>query len=159
MVNIRLLPLSISEDEFNKATPLYERALRSSDFNKNLKFESIQEKSSPHRKRKVVWFNPRYNAEVKTNIGKIFLKLVRKHFHKRHCCKKMFNTNTIKLSYSCTPNDKNLIKQHNISIMKAVTNANKKDCYRRNKDNCPLDGKSLVLSIYLSIYPSTYLSI
>ena len=38
--------------------------------------------------------------------------------------------------------------------MKAVTNANKKDCYRRNKDNCPLDGKSLVLSIYLSIYLS-----
>ena len=92
-------------------------------FQQESKFESIQEKPSRNRKRKAVWFKPPYNAEVKTNTGKVFLKLVRKHFHKRHRYKKIFNTNTIKLSYSysCTPNAKNLIKQHNSSIMTSVT--------------------------------------
>ena len=116
-MNIRFSPLSINEDELNKAKPLYEKALKSSSFNKNLKFESIQEKPSQNRKRKVVWFNPPYNAEVKTNIGQVFLKLVRKHFYKRHRYKKIFNTNTIKLSYSCTPNVKNLIKHNSTTAV------------------------------------------
>ena len=68
--------ISINEAEFNKAKPLYKKALKSSDFNKNLKLKSIQEKPSRNRKRKVVWFNPPDNAEVKTNIGRVFLKLV-----------------------------------------------------------------------------------
>ena len=121
----RLSSLSINKDGFNEEKPLYEKTLKSSGFNKNLKFESFQEKTSKNRKRKVVWFNPPYNAEVKANIGKTFLKLVRKHFHKRHRYKKIFNTNTIKLSYSCTPNVKNLIKKHNRSIMKSSTNTKK----------------------------------
>ena len=106
MLNIRLSSLSINEDESNKAKPLYGKALKSSGFNKNLKFESIHTKLSRNTKRKVVWFNPPYNAEGKTNISKDFLKLIRKRFHKRHCYKKIRNTNTIKLSYSCTPNVK-----------------------------------------------------
>ena len=98
MVNTHLSSLSIHEDEFNKPKPIYEKALKISGFNKNLKFESIQEKPSRNRKRKVVWFNPLYSAEVKINISKVFLKLVQKHFHKCNGCKKIFNTN-IKLSY------------------------------------------------------------
>ena len=50
MVNTSLLPVSINEDEFNKAKPLYEKALESSGFDKNLKFESIRTKSSQNRK-------------------------------------------------------------------------------------------------------------
>ena len=75
------------------------------------------------------------------------MKLVQKHFHKRHRYRKIFNNNTIKLSYSCTPNVKYLIKQHNSGIMKSETNTNKKkkrDCNCRNKNSCPLDGKCLV---------------
>ena len=75
MVNIRLWQLSINEDGFNKAKPLYEKTLKSSGFNKNLKFENIQTKPSRNRTRKVVWFNPPYNAQLKRNIGKVFLKL------------------------------------------------------------------------------------
>ena len=101
---------------------------------------------------KVVWFNPPYNAEVKTSIGKAFLKLVRKYFRKPHYYKKTFNTNTIKLTYSCTPNVKNLIKQHNSSIMKRGTNTNKKDFNCRNNDNCPLDGKC---SVECAVYEAT----
>ena len=132
MVNIRLTSLYINEDEFNKTKHLYENALKSSGFNKNLKFKNIQTKSSRNRKRKVVWFNPPSNAQMKTSISKVFFKVVRKHFHRRHHYKKIFNTNTIKLSYSCSPNVKNLIKQHNSSIIKSGTNTNKKDCNGRN---------------------------
>ena len=82
MVNTRLSLLSINEDEFDKAKPLYENALKSSGFNRCLKFENTQTTRLRNRSRQVIWFNPPYNAEVKTNIGKIFLKLVKKHFHK-----------------------------------------------------------------------------
>ena len=143
MINSRLSSLSVNEEEFNKAKPLYETALISSGFNESLKFENVQSKQPRNRLRKVIWFNPPYNVEVKTNIGKIFLKLVRKHFNKRHRYRKLFNTNSIKLSYSCTPNIKNLIKQHNISIMKGNNETEKRECNCRNKSNCPLDGKCL----------------
>ena len=67
MVNI----CPINEEEFNKAKPLHEKALKSSGFNKNLIFESTQKKPSWNRKR-MVWFNPPYNTEVNTNIGSLF---------------------------------------------------------------------------------------
>ena len=58
----------------------------------------------------------------------------------------------MKLSYSCTPNVKNLLKQHNSSIMKSGTSTHKKDCDCRNKNNCPLDRKCVVECI---IYEAT----
>ena len=100
----------------------------------------------------MVWSNPPYNAEVKTSIGKVFLKLIQKYFHKNYRYKKMFNTNTIKRSYSCTKDVKNLIKQHNSSIKKTGTNINKKDCNFWNKDNYLLDAKCLVECI---VYEAT----
>ena len=42
MINTQLSTLSINEEEFNKAKPLYETALKNSGFNRNLKFQSIQ---------------------------------------------------------------------------------------------------------------------
>ena len=51
------------------------------------------------------------NQQVKTNIGNTFLK-----FTKNHKFNKIFNTNTIKISYCCTANMKNIIKQHNSKI-------------------------------------------
>ena len=84
-----------------------QKIVKGSGFSKNVKFEFIQRTPSLKRQRKLVWFNPPYNAEVKTNIDKVFLKLFRKHFCKRHCYKEMSNIKTIKLSYLCTPNVKN----------------------------------------------------
>ena len=72
MVNTRLSSLSINQDEFNKAKPLHEKALKNSSFNKNIKFESIQEKPSRNRKRKDIWLHPPYNAEVKQTSVKYF---------------------------------------------------------------------------------------
>ena len=112
MMNIHLPSLSINKDDFNKAQPLFEKTLKRSGFNNNLKFESIQTKRSRKRKKNAVWLIPPYNAEVKTNIGKVFWKVVRKLFRKRHGYKKILKTNTIKLSDSFTTNVVNLIQQH-----------------------------------------------
>ena len=94
MVNTRLSSLSINEDEYNKAKPLYRKPQKCSVFNKNLKFESMQTTPSLNRQGIVLWFNSPHNAEVKINIGKVFLKLVPKYFHKQHHYKKTLDTNT-----------------------------------------------------------------
>ena len=80
MTNRRISNLSCNENEFNKAKPLYELALKNSGFNYSMKFEAPVESTRRNRNRKVIRFNPSYSLNVKTNIGKVFLKLVRKHF-------------------------------------------------------------------------------
>ena len=117
MTNKPFSNLSCNEGEFNQAKPLYESALKSSGFNYSMKFEAPVENAKRNRNRKVIWFNPPYSLNVKTNIGKVFLKLVRKHFPRSHKLSKIFNLNTIKISYSSMPNVKNLIKQHNSKIL------------------------------------------
>ena len=51
------------------------------------------------RKRKIIWHNPPYSANIKTNIGKTFLNLIKnKHFPKTNKLQKIFNRNTVKIS-------------------------------------------------------------
>ena len=69
-----------------------------------------------NRNRSVIWFNPSYNQNVKANIGKLFIKLVRKHFPKNNKYHNIFNLNTLKLSYCCTSNVGNIIIQHNSKV-------------------------------------------
>ena len=82
MTNKHISNLSCNEYEFNKANPLDKSALKSSGFNYSMKFEAPVENAKRNRNRKVIWFNPPYSLNVKTNIGKVFLKLVRKHFRR-----------------------------------------------------------------------------
>ena len=89
------------------------------------------------RRRKITYFNPPYNAAVTTNIGREFIKLIDKHFPPRSPYHKIFNRNTIKLSYSCTPNMKMIITGHNKSLLtKAPDNDAVKTCNCRGV--CPL---------------------
>ena len=53
---------------------------------------------------------------------------------------KIFNRNTVKVSYSCTPNVRSIIKSHN----KKLTNLEKKQtkhCNCRKKQEYQLEGK------------------
>ena len=95
------------------------------------------------RMRNVIWFNPPYNANVKSNIGAKFLKMVKKHFNKNHKLHKIFNTNTLKLSYSCAPNMANIIKAHNCKVLENTDVTPERSCNCRNKTNCPMNGKCL----------------
>ena len=47
-----------------------------------------------------MWFNPPFSLNVKINIGEEIFKLIRKHFPRNHSLRKIFNLNTIEISYS-----------------------------------------------------------
>ena len=62
----------------------------------------------------------------------------------------IFNRNTLKHSYSCMPNVKQLIDGHNKAILQSAETAQwqqdegKKTCNCRKKEECPLEGECLV---------------
>ena len=91
--------------------------------------------------RKVIWFNPPYSQNMKNNIGKLFIKPVRKHFPKNNKYHKIFNLNTSNLSYCCTTNVGNIINQYN--MLSRTNDNNNCKCNCKSKPNCPLDGTCL----------------
>ena len=139
MINKRLSDLSCNEDEFKRAKPLYENALKESRYKAEMKYETSENTKHKNRERKILWFDPPFSQSVKTNIEKVFLKLVRKHFPRHHIIHKIFNTNTLKLSYCCRKNISNIIKQYNATVLSTLTTP-KRLCNCRNKDTCPLMG-------------------
>jgi len=105
------------------------------------------------RKRKVIYFNPPYNSNVKTNIGAKFLQLVRKHFQNTSLAK-IFNKNTVKVSYRCTPNIKSIISGHNKKVLNNRNNrqsAPPKMCHCTIRE-CPLNGECQLDSL---VYQAT----
>ena len=139
MIESRLSNLSFSKKEFEIAKSDYERALVNSGFKENLKYQPPRPKRRT-RSRKVTWFNPPFNASVTTNIGKQFLKLIDKHFPAHHRLHKIFNRNTIKISYSCTPSMKTIVSSHNKQLCESPSNPTK-PCNCRQKSSCPLNGE------------------
>ena len=91
-----------------------------------------------------------------------FLALVDKHVPKDHKLRKIFNRNTIKISYSCMNNTKQIIDNHNKRILNSskhindtADNTNTKDsktCNCRQKNTCLLNGNCLQSSL---IYQAT----
>ena len=108
-----------------------------------MKFGAPDENARGNGNRKVIWFNPSYSLNVKTNIDKVFLKLVRKHFPRSHKLSKIFNLNTIKISYSSMPNVKNLIKQRNSKTLNKDRDKMQRPFNCRIKESCPLNSKCL----------------
>ena len=95
------------------------------------------------RRRNIIWFNPPYSINVKTNISKRFLQLVDKYFPKKHKLNKIFNRNNVKVSYSCLPNIASEITSHNKSIIRKEEIPNSPTCNCRAKNSCPLAGNCL----------------
>ena len=149
----RLSEISSNEEIFKQSTPLYEEALRKSGFGDKLEY-CAEPTRRRRRKRKIIWFNPPYSMNVKTNIGREFLRLLRIHFHRQHVFRKIFNKNTVKLSYSCTKNIFSIISGHNRQITKALPPASR-ECNCRIREQCPLDNKCLTDNI---IYEGTVVS-
>ena len=48
-----------------------------------------------------IWNDPPYSADIKTNIGKTFVNLIKKNTNKLH---NIFNKNTLKISYNWLKN-------------------------------------------------------
>ena len=107
-------------------------------------------------RRKVIRYNPPWNANVKTNLGRKFINIINRFFPNEHPLHKIFNKHTLKLSYSCMPNIKSIISSHNKAVLsnfyQSQTQTNKKECNCREKDQCPLDGKCLTQNV---VYQAT----
>ena len=129
---IKKLPKSIEKclsenssnvEVLNESVQTYNNALRKSNFTEKLIYEtptpknSYEENKKRKRKRNILWFNPPYSKNVKTNVGKTFLKLVSTHFPKEHQIHKIFEKNTIKISYSCMQNIGSVLSSYNKNIL------------------------------------------
>ena len=86
-----------------------------------MKYETSENRNNRNKQHKILWFNPPFRQSVKTNIGKLFLKLVRKHFPRHHKLHKIVNINTLKLSKCCMKNMSNIIRQHNAKVLSTST--------------------------------------
>ena len=76
----RISDISSSELVFNHSIPVYSDALRKCGFHDNITFIPKATNTKANNKKtckcKIIWFNPPYCLSVKTNVGRIFLKLI-----------------------------------------------------------------------------------
>ena len=168
-VNHRLINISSDKTTFDEAKGEYQRSLAMSGYNQELTYTDNTEqsassrdnrKSNKNRKRNIIWYNPPYNSSLKTDFGRQFLKLIKKHFPPGHKLHPIINKNSVKISYSTTKNMKRVIQNHNNKILK--TNYTKDtpekscSCPSNRKNMCPLDNKCLkgsLMSTYISPIP------
>ena len=157
-INKRLTSISSSKEVFDAAITPYQKAIDESGYNFKLTYNPEANQTTrnrKNRKRNITWYNPPWDANVKTNLGKTFLGTVDKCFSQNHPLHKIFNRHTLKLSYSCMPNMKTIIASHNKNILSNVpttTLQQPKECNCRNKTECPLDGKCLQQNV---VYQAT----
>ena len=152
MIEKRVSSISCDEDEFKKSKSYYENALKKSGFSKPISYNmGDQEPGRNKRRRKIIWFNPPFSKNVRTNVGKIFISLVKKHFPSHHKLHKIFNKNNMKVSYSCMDNIEKIIKSHNSAVLKPKK-AESRKCNCRKPENCPLQGECLTSSV---VYKAT----
>ena len=123
-------------------SPVYNNALKFSGCNENIQFTSTP-LPRRNRNRKIKWFNPPYSVNVKTNIGRIFLHLIEKHFPQHQKYRRLFNGNNVKMRCSCMPNLLCVIWNQNTSLLKDHASTEIKECSCRQKTECPLDKKCL----------------
>ena len=144
MINKRISDLSCNKEEFDKIKSVYESALTDSGHFSSMSYNnSHTQNARRNRNKKVIWFNPPYSQNVETNIGKLFIKLVSKHFPKNRKYHKMFNLNTLKLSYCCITNVGNIINQHNSKVLNKTNGNINRKCNYRSKPDWPLNGDCL----------------
>ena len=80
-ISKRTSKLSSIEEVFNNNIGTYLDSLKRCEFQDKPVFIP-ETPSDPHankrlkRRRKIIWFNPPYSMNVKTNIGKVFLNLI-----------------------------------------------------------------------------------
>ena len=117
-VNKRLSMLSSNEEVFNSSTKLHQEALEASGYTHKLKFEkqdleSMNKTKKKSRSRRIHWFNPPWDMNVATNVGKKLFQILDESFPPGHPLHKTFNRHTVKLSYSTMPNMLKRISAHN----------------------------------------------
>ena len=160
-----LTDISSDETAFGDAKPIHDKALADSCFCEMTEFLEDRKSSSEKRKRKnrrrnITWFNPPYSQNVSTNIGRRFRTLISKHFPGNSKLSKIFNINTLKLSYSCMPNMAAVISQHNSSILRGGKTigenyAGGRPCNCRVKEDCMSAERNMLSTVSGLVYKAT----
>ena len=150
---------------FDAEVAHYQHALKEAGYKDMLEYKEemqtqgdrVSEEGRKKRRRSVIWYNPPYSSNVKTNIGRRFLTLLRKHFPPSSDLHKLFNTKKVKLSYSCCPSMNTIISSHNAKVTKTKQVVAAPGCNCRGGVGvCPLDGRCLVPSL---VYKATVSSV
>ena len=133
---------------------MYKEVISKCAFNDDIIYTPLIESNNPKRqntrKRKITWFNPPYSMNVETNIGKIFLKLEKKHFPRNRSFHKIFNKNNVNISHSCVRNINSIIESHNKFNLRPK--AKGYCCNSSNKESCSLQNQCLTPKV---IYEAT----
>ena len=148
-IESRLSNLSSNETIFHEASRHYQNILQQCGYNYKMKYQPPKANNNRvknNRKRNIIWFNPPFSKNVVNNVGKYFLQLIPKHFPNNHKYHKLFNKNTLKISYSCMPNIKSIINNHNKKLL-STKNQETRKCNCINKQNCPLNNECLTKNI------------
>ena len=144
-INRRLSKISANKTVFDAAVPRYQEALNKSGYNHKLAYEEPEDQRTKKkcRKKPITWFNPPYSANVKSNVGKEFLKLLDRAFPPSNPLHKLFTRQTVKLGYRCMPNRGQAIARQNMKVLKpqAVPAPNLRCNCRGGATNCPVEGK------------------
>ena len=94
-INKRLTNISSSKEVFDESIAPYQQAFNESGYDHKLTYNL---EPTPRNKRKgkrdITWYNPPFNSNVKTNLGRKFLHIVDKCFQKSHPLYKIFNRHT-----------------------------------------------------------------
>ena len=150
-VEKRISDLSSSEEIFEQSKPYYQDALKRSGYSYQMKYNpstpGVNRNNRRNRGRKITWFNPPYSRSVETNIGKEFLRLLDTHFPEHDPLNKIFNRNTVKVSYGCMPSVKASINAHNKKILGEGDPLTRGGCNCRrprgmpDPEDCPMPGE------------------
>lgn len=91
-INKRLTNISSSKEVFNESIAPYQQALKESGYDHKLTYNpEPTPRNKRKRKRDITWYNPPFNSNIKTNLGRKFLHIVDKCFQKNHPLYKIFN--------------------------------------------------------------------
>ena len=152
-VEKRLNQISSTKEIFTNAKTDYDKALKASGYKDQIKYDQNESKGKQTKKRNrkrrdEIFFNPPYSKEVKTDIGRQFLRLIDKNFPVNSPLHPILNRKTIKMSYSCTDNMERIMSKHNKKILtNEPIGPKKRECNCIDKTKCPVENKCLTESV------------
>ena len=142
-VNRRLSRISSSKEIFDDAKQPYQDALNKSGYKHKLEYLPNKDlpKAKRNRHRPVTWFNPPFSLNVRSRVGREFLSLLDTSFPPSNPLHKLFNRNTVKLSYRRMPNMAQAVANHNSKLLSERAVEEPGCNCMGGKHSCPVDGK------------------
>ena len=153
MISDRISKLSSNEQVFNQEANLYNEGLKQAGYKEKVKYVNPNNEDRParSRRRNIIYFCPPWNDALATNLGRRFLELVDSCFPVGTPFHKLFNRNTVKISYSTTKNMRSIITSNNNKLLKPLNNGNNpRECNCVPASSCPVDNKCLKSSLVYS---------